>query len=541
MPKLLRKTLPNILPPALLLIGGLLLYAPVAGYELLNLDDWTYTLANPIVAPGLSTSGLKDAFLSLRANAIWMPLTWLSYAADLTLARSLGLPETVLLHTANLLWHLLGASLLWSLLKRRHQANLLPFAIAALWLVHPLQTEPVAWVACRKDLLTGVAFLCASLLWNGSDRSRRFVSIPLILGCLCKPTAAVLPLLIWLERTDLKGSHLRPLIPACVASACTVAIGVAAQHLGQVPHTTGSLVGSVATAGRYWLLALLPIGLHAPVFKAIPLAWGWGLLVPVVLWIRGRWREVLAYFAPLLPVLGVVSIGFQQAADRYLYLPLLGMLAVASGRCVRWSKGVAVGCLVLALGAAFATRGLVKHWRDDSALTARAFCFEDRSNALLNRVAGLHCLCVKGKPREAAEHLAVAFRSDPRGCERVRVYYGLALAASGRPGFALRALEPLIAPGPVAEHRRQTALAIVQRSRGAALAHLGRALAARGDYPPACALMAAFALSHRGFGPEVWLLRAGDGRGGMAFSPEGVAGLRLPWMADGGKESGGME
>lgn len=537
----LRRYLSNLLPPVLLLTAGVLLYAPVAGYDLLNLDDWTYTLANPIVAPGLSTSGLKDAFLSLRANAIWMPLTWLSYAADLTLARSLGLSPTALLHTANLLWHLLSACLLWCLLKRRFQANLLSLAIAALWLVHPLQTEPVAWVACRKDLLTGVAFLSASLLWNAAEQRRRFVSIPLILGCLCKPTAAVLPLLVWLERTDLKGARLRPLIPACVASACTVAIGVAAQHLGQVPHTTGSLLGSLSAAGRYWLLPLLPIGLHAPMFKPIPLAWSWGLLVPVVLWIRGRWREAVAYLAPLLPVLGVVSIGFQQAADRYLYLPLLGVLAVASGRCGRWSRGVGIGCLVLACCAAFSTRNLLGHWRDDSTLTARAFCFEDRSNALLNRIAGLHCLCVRGLPREAAEHLAVAFREDPKGCDRVRVYYGLALAASGRPGFALRALEPLIAPGAVAEHRRQTALAIVQVNRGAALAHLGRALAARGDYPPACALMAAFALSHKGFGPEVWLKRAGDGRGGMAFSPKGVAGLCLPWMADGSKESGGME
>ncbi|MGN1360016.1 MAG: hypothetical protein ACI4X9_06130 [Kiritimatiellia bacterium] len=537
----LRRYLSNLLPPVFLLGSGVLLYAPVAGYDLLNLDDWTYTLANPIVAPGLSTSGLKDAFLSLRANAIWMPLTWLSYAADLTLARSLGLSPTALLHTANLLWHLLSACLLWCLLKRRIQANLLPLAITALWLVHPLQTEPVAWVACRKDLLTGVAFLSASLLWNGAEQRRRFVSIPLILGCLCKPTAAVLPLLVWLERTDLKGARLRPLIPACVASACTVAIGVAAQHLGQVPHTTGSLLGSLSAAGRYWLLPLLPIGLHAPMFKPIPLAWSWGLLVPVVLWIRGRWREAVAYLAPLLPVLGVVSIGFQQAADRYLYLPLLGVLAVASGWCGRWSRGVGIGCLVLACCAAFSTRNLLRHWRDDSTLTARAFCFEDRSNALLNRIAGLHCLCVRGLPREAAEHLAVAFREDPKGCERVRVYYGLALAASGRPGFALRALEPLIAPGAVAEHRRQTALAIVQANRGAALAHLGRALAARGDYPPACALMAAFALSHKGFGPEVWLERAGDCRGGMAFSPKGVAGLCLPWMAEESKESGGME
>ena len=144
--------------PALLGLLCLAVFLPAASFEFTNLDDNVYVVDNPALAKGLSVDGVRWAFTT-RHGDLWMPATWLTYLADYQLGG--GTPGAF--HRTNIALHVASTLLLYLLLRRLTGAVWRPALVAALFAIHPLHVESVAWVAERKDVLSGFFFLLALL------------------------------------------------------------------------------------------------------------------------------------------------------------------------------------------------------------------------------------------------------------------------------------------------------------------------------------------------------------------------------------------
>src|SRR5512133_1633480 len=162
-------------------------YAQVRGFGFVNLDDQQYVYENPLVLHGLSWSGVWSAFAEFRATN-WHPLTWLSHMADV---EAFGL-DAGAHHIVNVALHLANALLLFAFLRRATGARWRSGAVAALFAVHPLHVESVAWISERKDVLSTLFLFLALHAWLGYARRPRVtaylgVAGLLMLGLLCKP------------------------------------------------------------------------------------------------------------------------------------------------------------------------------------------------------------------------------------------------------------------------------------------------------------------------------------------------------------------
>lgn len=365
-----------------LCVALFLLYARVGSYGYIDFDDTAYIEDNLMVRRGLSWEGIRWAFGSFYA-ANWHPLTWISHMADVSVfGMDLGAH-----HLVNVALHglvsLLVYSLIVMLLARRDAA----LAGAMLFLVHPQHVESVAWLAERKDLLCALFYLAAILAWICHARAPspwRIATVMLFftLALLSKPMAVTLPLVllildIWpLRRGDAAAhSPLRRYWPLLrekllflplMAGACAVTI--AAQH------QSGAVAGFDAMGLHDRLLnAFVSCGLYLRDFTApsrLGVFYPFGSIdfltefLPATValtgavWIciaqRRRNPGLLAgmawFLVTLLPVIGLVQVGSQARADRYMYIPSIGLLLglvsllpAASGRGRR--MGLAAVCI----------------------------------------------------------------------------------------------------------------------------------------------------------------------------------------------------
>ena len=179
-----------------LMLAVVALYAPCMGYEFINWDDIQYLADNPVVSNGVSLEGLKAAW-STAPESMWAPLLWISFMLDVEL---FGL-EPWGFHLVNVLLFCLNAGMVYALVRRWTGRTGLALAVAALWAFHPARVESVAWVAERKDVLSGLFFLLS--LWayvRGREGARvrdgwTWVSAGLLmLGMLSKPVLVMTPL-----------------------------------------------------------------------------------------------------------------------------------------------------------------------------------------------------------------------------------------------------------------------------------------------------------------------------------------------------------
>jgi len=431
-------------------------FAPVGHFSFVSWDDPAYVYWNPVVSRGLTPDGITWALTS-PGQFYWHPVTWLSHMADVQI---FGLRAGAH-HVTNLVLHVAGSLLLFWVLRRMTGQAGRSVLVAALFAVHPLHVESVAWIAERKDVLSGVFWMLT--LWAYVDYVRipsrgRYAALVAFfaLGLMSKPTLVTLPLVLLLldiwplcrigvaEAASRSGASRQPApttsvvrlvaekIPLFALSIAGSAVTFLAQfHVGAVEtletvpvseRLSNAVVSSVAYIG----MALWPERLAA-FYPFRPIA-GWRVLCCVLILagvsyaaVRARRRRPylmvgwLWYLVTLLPVIGLIQVGSQSMADRFTYLPLIGLLIafvwgagdlLASFRVHR----LAVGASALAIVAACAgaARLQVGYWKDSETLWQRAVDVVP-NNDLAHANLGL-VLAAAGRPDEALAHFSEAVR-----------------------------------------------------------------------------------------------------------------------------------
>lgn len=394
-------------------------FANATLHRQLNLvDDDEYVTSHPYVPDGLSAEGIAWAFGLHGYAANWFPLTWLSLMLDV---EWLG-PEVGGLKAVNVAYHGLATLLLFVAL-RLMTGQLWPSAcVAALFGIHPLRAESVVWVAERKDVLSAalwMATLVAYALYARRPGAARYAVLlgAFALGLLAKGTAVTLPVVLgvldfWpLQRW--RGEGARTLRQLCVEKLPLLALSAGVAVLTLIAQARGEAVRALESYGLAQRLAnalesltaylgmwLLPtrLALHYPHRYPTPdhldtlAEWGpallsllaLGAISAAALALRRRAPALLAgwlwYGIALAPVLGLVQVGNQAMADRYTYIPSVG-LAIAVvfplwerlRGAPRLPRAVALGTLVgLLLGYGALTIATVRLWSDNARLYAHA-------------------------------------------------------------------------------------------------------------------------------------------------------------------------
>ena len=394
------------------LVAGV--YGQVGGFGFVNFDDGRYVYQNPHVRAGLTWDGVRWAFTAFDASN-WHPLTWLSHMLDVQL---FGV-EPGWHHLVNVLLHAVDTVLLFLLLETATGKPWRSAAVAALFAAHPLHVESVAWIAERKDVLStafGLLAMLAYVRWTRRRDAGGYLLIvaAFVLSLLSKPMLVTLPLLlllldIWpLRRLSLQAPSAATVFPLVREKVPLFAISVAASALTYLAQAGGGAVSSKAALPllirienalvsyvRYLAMMIWPVDLAVgyphPGWAPDGIA-GWKVAAAVLLLaavtaavvLQAKRRPYLAvgwlwYGVTLVPVIGVVQVGLQALADRYTYVPLIGIFiaftwAVAdlagSSRSARYTlTGAAIA--LIAISGAMARRQ-AGFWRDSLTLFQHA-------------------------------------------------------------------------------------------------------------------------------------------------------------------------
>ena len=413
----------------LLALITVLLYVPAGFHDFILFDDPNYVTGNAMVANGLSWAGLKWAFIGWHASN-WHPLTWLSHQLDCQL---FGLNAGAH-HLVNVLFHAANAVLLFRLWWRLTGALWPSAMVAALFAWHPLHVESVAWVSERKDVLSTFFGLLALLAYARyvveskiqnpkskiqSSNGKLFYWLSLLafgLGLLAKPMLVTLPLVLllldyWPLRRFTEPARLwtetaaliREKWPFFLLTAASCCVTFLAQRLQAVVSLHQRALGLrlenavVAWAGylgkTIWpanLSIFYPLPEHFPMAQVVLSA---VVLVAVSL-LAWHWRWQRRYFLAgwlwflgmLVPVIGLVQVGDQAMADRYTYLPAVGLfLAAVFGMAEareRWNLRAQpmVITAALILGTyAIVTKHQLAFWRDTETLFTRALAVTEHN------------------------------------------------------------------------------------------------------------------------------------------------------------------
>ena len=552
-----------------LLLAIALVFSQTVRHEFVNFDDQIYVYENLHVQKGVTPEGFVWAFTSFDA-ANWHPLTWLSHMLDVQFYGLWAGGH----HLTNVLLHALGVIVLFLVLRQMTGRQWPSALVATLFAIHPLHVESVAWVAERKDVLSGLFFVLTLAAYLGYVR--RPFSVPryllvvlcFALGLLSKPMLVTLPLMLllldyWpLGRFGATGSGAATLVPGSAASDGRRAMGdgrtedAATTMVSGLPSSAGSAVGQ-AGALRSDLLRLIvekipflllaaascvatlmaqtramitlerlpfsyragnvvvsyvaylgqflyPIGLA--VFYPHPQGalsrWAiggcllllLGFSIVAVMWRRSRPYLLVGwlwYLGMLVPVIGLVQVGSQARADRYMYLPLVGpslalawttMEFVGGSSVRRWLCGVAwVLVLVPLMGLSWQQASA---WRDSEALWMHALTWTTRNAPAHNSLA--LALAGRGQVDEAISHYQKALEIKPDHAD-AHNNLGNALAGRGQVDSAITHFQNALKLKPdCAEAHYNLALAMAGRGQvDWAIAHYQKALEIKPVYAEA--------------------------------------------------------
>jgi tetratricopeptide (TPR) repeat protein len=485
-----------------------LVYAPVRNHAFVNFDDTQYVSENAAVASGLSRSGVRWAFSTTHAGN-WHPLTWLSHMLDVQL---FGM-DAGAHHVMNAALHAANSLLLFWLLQGLTGALGRSAFVAAVFAAHPLHVESVAWIAERKDVLSAFFGLLCLLAYHAYVRERGAARYALVvatfaLALMAKPMPVTLPLLMllldWWPLARTRETPLRRLLlekaPLLALSAASSVVTLWAQQqagavkgLEQLPLARRAANAVVAYVG-YIGLTLWPSGL-APLYPyppAIPTA-TWSAALAVILLVsvfvlreaRGRPSQAVGwlwYLGMLVPVIGLVQVGSQPMADRYMYLPMVGLLLMlASGVPERVPpRALPVLAALAVAGCAIVARRQVGYWHDSVALWERTLAVtRDNARAHNNHA---HALAKQGRVAESVPHYEEAVRLKPDFAE-AHNNFGHALAEQRRAAEAIvhyrEALRLL--PGYYEAHNNLGVALLESGQPDEAIVHLEQALRLRPD------------------------------------------------------------
>ncbi len=448
------------------------LYSPVLRYSFIVTDDRDYVTANPHIRGGLSWSTIQWAFTSTEA-ANWHPLTWLSHALDYQLFALNAAGH----HFDSVLIHALNAVILFLLLgwvTKRMGPSLL---VAALFAVHPLNVESVAWVAERKNVLSMMFFLltlCAYVWYARGPSLRRYAAVLVMfaLALLAKPQVVTLPFLLLLldywplgriadahqpapstPDVNLPKLPVAQLIweklPLLLLSAASAVVTTVAQtaggavkdfaHYGLALRLENALVAYVLYLGKaIWPSKLVVLYPHPT--KLYP-AWQVGaaalLLLLITVWVlRARQQRYLAvgwfwYLGTLVPMIGLVQVGNQAIADRYAYLPLIGIFVMIAWGLDDWAESRKVRAVWLVVPAlcvltafSFVTHRQIGYWDSQYDLWAHAVAMDEKNRFAHDEVAAAFIL----PPHSSMTlHNLETFDTPQKRMEEARLHFEEAL------------------------------------------------------------------------------------------------------------------
>lgn len=436
---------------AALVVLTLLVYWPSLHHPFVNYDDPDYVYQNPHVQSGLTVEGFRWAFSTFECGN-WHPLTWLSLQLD---ASMYGGMNPGGFHRTNVLLHAANALLLFLVLHRMTAALGRSAIVSALFAVHPLHVESVAWVAERKDVLSaffGLLALAAYEHYVNFPSIRRYVAIllALALSLLAKPMLVTLPFVLllldyWpLHRWRCTASF-HPLVweklplLLLVTASCVVTVLAQMRSEAMAPlealplaaRLGNALLAYVGYLGKMlWPTHLAVYYPHlGPDISLIKVLIAGLVLTAITVLVLGpgrRWRYLavgwLWYLGTLLPVIGLVQVGGQSMADRYSYVPLIGLFLMLTwgfadfATTWRLSRTYLTAAAVVALSGCVVLSWMqIDHWK--SSLDLWKQCTDvTENNFLANLNLGV-CYLDRGMFSDAKRAFAQAAEIDPLRAE----------------------------------------------------------------------------------------------------------------------------
>lgn len=502
-------------------------------HDFVNLDDTLYASENPHVLTGLTWKNVGWAFSNLEAG-FWQPLVWLSLMLDGEFhgAAAGGY------HLTSVLLHMANTILLFLVLRRMTGAPWRSAIVAALFALHPLHVESVAWMSQRKDVLSTLFWMLALMCYVPFAR-RQSMTVPrgvfsflrapmywlalLLFACglMSKTMVVTLPVVMLLLdywplgrvregewRTALPRLALEKAPFLLLALICGLLTVLAQKQVGALPDTTtyplvlrvqNALVsGATYLAQTVWPAKLAVFYPYPKSFApgVVLAAWVALLAISVVaLWKIRRWPYLavgwLWYAVTLAPVSGLIQVGDHSRADRYTYVPLIGIFVAAVWGFAEWwgarhPRRILPGSAAAAAIAAFATVAHFQaaHWKDGVSLWRHALASAPESRFAHNCMGSAFAAMKRWS--EAMRHYERALQLDPDNAE-VHYNFGVALAATGNPQEAMRHYEralELKADHPQVHNNLGSTLAATGKWDDA-LAHYRRAIKLRPDYAAA--------------------------------------------------------
>lgn len=550
-----------------LALGTFLLYWPVAHHPFVTLDDNLYVTENPQVQAGLTGAGFQWAFTNTSASN-WHPLTWISHMLD---CQWFGLNPAGH-HLTNVFFHIANTLLLFFWLKGLTGAMWRSAVVAALFAWHPLHVESVAWVAERKDVLSSFFWLLTLLTYTSYARSvtrarpamgnepavTRTVFRPsfffygltlfwLACGLMSKPMVVTLPFVLllvdfWplgrignpeLGTRNFKRVLLEKL-PFIVLVIADCALSLYAQKGGGATWSSEALPFPVRLANAlvsyvryvsktFWpsdLAVIYPYEQHWPLLLVLAAA-AFLLICSILTVLRRRQIPYLFFgwfyfLGTLVPAIGLVQVGAQGMADRYIYLPSIGLFIIAAwgandlvanrlrSQKLAWLTAVAACCACCLI-----TARQLKYWASSLDLFAHTVAVTSDNYAATAYLGGAldlagrkdeamkfyaesvritpyfpfaqwnlgMALLSRGRAAEAGEHLAMAAKLTPRD-PVIRLYYGQALFLAGNPSLAQEQLTEVLQLKPdYAEAQLLLAICLTTQNQTAkALPHFAEAV-----------------------------------------------------------------
>jgi len=423
------------------------LYNPVNRHPFVNYDDDRYVTENAHIRQGLTGDTIGWSLTSTE-QANWHPLTWMSHALDVSLFRLNPAGH----HLTNVLLHVVNVCLLFLLLMWATKRLGPSLFVAALFAMHPINVESVAWVAERKNVLCTLFFFLGLLAYGWYAQKpgwKRYLVVLVSFGAglASKPMVITFPFVLllldyWpLARAD--GANKTPWsrlvlekLPLFALSVASAAITMLAQQSGGAVRSNTEfsfgvrIANAICAYAMYlwkmiWPSHLAPLyphpGSSLPAWQVVLAAIILAIITTLVWRFRSRRYLLVGWFfflGTLVPVIGLVQVGEAAMADRYAYIPLIGifvMIAFGSSDVAQqksWGFISAIPAAVALIALSFATYRQIGYWHSNEELWSHALAVTSNNFVAEDNLGG--ALILEGREEEAQAHFAAAARINPR-------------------------------------------------------------------------------------------------------------------------------
>ena len=428
-------------------------------HQFINYDDPLYVLDNAHVRAGLTWHGIIWAFTHVHSQN-WHPLTTISHMLDCQLFGLNSGPP----HLVNVFWHSIAAVLLFILLARMTGNVWASMFVSAVFAIHPLRVESVAWISERKDVLSGVFFgftLLAYFHWTRKPTLGRYVAMLILFACglMSKPMLVTTPIVLLLldywplgrfEKSTI-GKLVNEKVPLFALSVGSIVATLWAQNFALGSTEFLPLRWRISNAifsyfeyifQMFWPIDLIPFYVHPENrFEMWRLVLALVVLICVtgIAIVRRRKNPYLIvgwlwYLIVLIPVIGIVQVGLQGHADRYTYLPHIGLYIALTWliwdltKPWRWQRILLSGAAALILGTlSILSWKQTAHWRDTETLWRHTLAVTPDSDVAHAGLAGI--LFVRGQIDESIDHYERALRLRDGN---VAAHFGLGRALAAK-------------------------------------------------------------------------------------------------------------